>query len=53
MIGGAWPAMGGRRGPQDRLSSDAMLDWIVDDWTAFRGNAVIKDDQALVALELS
>ena len=35
------------------LDLDAMLDWIVDDWTAFRGNAVIKDDQALVALELS
>ncbi len=34
------------------LDLDAALHRVVNDWTAFRGNAVIKDDRALIALEL-
>lgn len=34
------------------LELDTALHRIIDDWTAFRGDALIKDDQALIALEL-
>ncbi|MFT7680238.1 MAG: hypothetical protein ACI8QC_004244 [Planctomycetota bacterium] len=42
--------IGALKGSLD-IDLESMLDQIVDDWTAFRGNAVIKDDQVLLALQ--